>query len=197
MLYLLFYLNICAFLALVFLFRSYQNGNKHKRNVSFSSIRQHQENIKQIYKQISSLREELHSNNSMELLQACEEVKYQTEKIQALDIELQKIPAEVLEKHLPKIHIINLLPYKHDRSNVIEAELLQHGISAEIGYFYDVRSVVKLQFTDKEDYVGINEIVAVEKNEDGKTMLYFTLQTSEIDAIVIPQVAFVSCIDES
>jgi hypothetical protein len=37
--------------------------------------------------------------------------------------------------------------------------------------------------------------VAVEKNVEGKTMVYFTLGTSEIDAIVVPQMAFVSSMD--
>jgi hypothetical protein len=117
-----------------------------------------------------------------------------------LNIELQKIPIEILEKYVAKIHIINVSPYKRGENNiievVIEAELLQYGIKAKRFYFDDANSIIKLQFTDKEDYVGINEIVAVEKNAEGKTMVYFTLGTAEIDAIVVPQIAFVSSLDD-
>lgn len=201
MMYLLVTLNLFVFVCLIFLYKQF-NRNKQKQpfEMAKNALQERLDHQKEIVKwkimEINQQKEEIGTaRDPVDMAYA--EQRMTLQQNEELDLELQKIPTEALEKYLTKIHIINVLPYKYEKRNVIEVELLQHSISTKTGYYDAIRSVVKLQFTDKEDCIGINEILAVEKNEEGKTMVYFTLGTSDTSSILIPQVAYISSIDEA
>ncbi len=200
MTYLLLILNSGIFAIICILYRQfYQNRNlknfKNIQNALQEKLAQHQEEVKWKQMEIEQQKEELLSaRDPVEM--AYDSLRRTQEANQQLDLELQNISPEIVEKHLTKIHIINVLPYKNSKSNVVEAEILKGGISSQIGYFDGKgTAILKAQFTEKENYVGIGEIVLVEKNAEGKTMVYFTLKTNETANLVVPQMAFVSCFE--
>lgn len=200
MTYLIFILNSFAFIVIISLFRSskFKLNNrdlKTVRNTLLSELSLIRENIEHIKESIRDIQcDRLYCGASEPISQTAEALLNLTEKNQQLDIELQKISNEVLEKYLTKIQIINILSCKNNRYNVVEAELLKGAVSSQTSYYAgEAMAIVKVQFSAKEDFVGIGEIVMVEKKEDGKIMLYFTLRTHETADLVVPQTAFVGC----
>ncbi len=158
-------------------------------------LRHYTEIIMNQQMEIQQCKEEICSPRNR-IQEACDAEEMLIIENQKLDIELQNISPEIVEKYLTKIHIINVLPYKNGKSNVVEAEILKGGISSQMGYYDgEVTAILKAQFTDKEDYIGISDIILVEKNEEEKTMVYFTLKTNETANLVVPQMAFVSCFE--